>query len=154
MGYLYSFEKKRLRLFLIIALVVLFVLGVLTKEYVGPHRHWFKNYCGDMIFVMFLYFFVKLIRPYMHALTLGLATFATVSLIEFSQKISYPWLDDFRTTFWGQLILGQHFDKQDFLYYGLGVVLAMIIYSSVYYFLKNRRPRQSKTHGEQMTFNF
>lgn len=154
MGYLYSFEKKRLRIFLVISLIVLFALGVLTKEYVGPHRHWFKNYCGDMIFVMFLYFFVKLIRPYMHAITLGISTFLTVSLIEFSQKISCPWLDEFRATFLGQLILGQHFDKNDFIYYGLGAILAMIIYSSVYYLLKNRRQRQITTHGEQMTFEF
>lgn len=154
MAYLYSFEKKRLRIFLIISLVVLFVLGVLTKEYVGPHRHWFKNYCGDMVFVMFLYFFVKLLKPYMHAITLGMASFATVSLIEFTQKVSYPWLDDFRATFWGQLILGQHFDKKDFIYYGLGTLLAMAIYSIVFFLLKQRRPVQSNTHGEQMTFEF
>lgn len=154
MSYLFSFEKKRLRIFLCVVLVILFVLGVLTKEYVGPHRHWFKNYCGDTIFVMFLYFFIKLIRPYMHALSLGLACFSTVALIEFSQKISYVWLDNFRATFIGQLILGQHFDPIDFVYYALGVLVAMGTYAIAYKVLKNRRPEQKQTHGEQLTLDF
>lgn len=153
MGYLYSFEKKRLRIFLSISLLVLFVLGVLTKEYVGPHRHWFKNYCGDMIFVMFFYFLIKLVRPYMHAITLGFSTFATVSIIEFSQKIRIQWLDEFRATFIGQLVLGQHFDKNDFIYYALGTLAAMFIYAAVYKFLKDRRPKQRLTDGEQLTLD-
>lgn len=154
MSYLFSFEKKRLRIFLCVVLSILFVLGVLSKEYVGPHRHWFKNYFGDMIFVMFFYFFIKFIRPYMHALSLGLVTFATVSLIEFSQKIHLSWLDEFRATFLGQLVLGQHYDNTDFIYYAVGTVLAMVIYALAYTVLKNRRPKQNLTHGEQLTLDF
>lgn len=153
MRYLFPYEKRVLRIILLILMVVLFIGGILTKEYIGPHRHWFKNYCGDMVFVMFFYFFIKFINPHFNTIGAVALNYSGVAAIEFTQIIKNPTFDNIRSTFLGQLILGQHFDPNDFIYYGLGLFLAVAIFSILFRVVKNRENIESEKE-EQLVMDF
>ena len=149
---LFPYETTRLRIILFIIMSILFVLGILSKDYIGPHRHWFKNYFGDMIFVMFLFFFLKFIFPNLRWFIAGLIDYIGIAALEFAQKIETPWLADMRSGFWGQLILGKHFDTNDFIYYAVGILAAILIY--LFLFIVVCRDRKDKPQeGEQLVMD-
>lgn len=128
MNYLYVYEKKRLRTVLFVIMSVIFTFALLSKGYTGPHRHWFKNYCGDILFVMFFYFFIKFIKPMLQWIWVAVLDYSCIALIEYSQKLDSPLLSKARDTYWGMIILGEHFDWRDLIYYAVGIILAAGIF--------------------------
>jgi hypothetical protein len=71
---------------------------------------------GAMVFAAML---VVLPRARTWAVALLAAVFA--ALVEFSQLLHWPWLDDFRSTRFGALLLGRVFDWWDILFYWIGI---------------------------------
>jgi hypothetical protein len=46
-------------------------------------------------------------------------------IVEFSQLVHAPWLDGWRATTLGHLVLGSGFDPRDLVAYGLGVLVGV-----------------------------
>lgn len=74
---------------------------------------------GAMVFFVF--------ATLLHRQSIGrLAVFSLLAaaLVEFSRLYHTPWLDDFRLTLGGALLLGRIFSWWNILAYGLGIALA------------------------------
>jgi hypothetical protein len=51
--------------------------------------------------------------------------------MEFLQLSGHPWLEWLRSFYLGRVFIGAVFDPWDFLYYGIGSAIAVILYRSV-----------------------
>ncbi len=117
--------KKKLPL--LSFLFFLTLVGVFSKYYQGTYRVWVRDYFGDIISVMFVFFVLKMIFTKISFVYCAVVTFLISVIIEFSQLIKTPFLIEIRKNFLVSIIMGQSFDRLDFLYYIIGIVIAFLL---------------------------
>ncbi|CAM3717966.1 DUF2809 domain-containing protein [Mucilaginibacter galii] len=104
------------RLPYLIAVFVVIALGLLSRQIPA-----IPQWVGDVLWALMVYLLVRAIL-----ITSPLKQVALISLlfcfaIEFSQLYQAPWINSFRRTLPGRLILGQGFLWSDLLAYAAGV---------------------------------
>jgi len=119
--------KKRLLFFIVTILIT--PLGFATTFYLGPGSKWVELYAGDIFYPVFWYFLIMTIFPRLNYLLLAGFNLLFDIIIEFSQLLEIPFLENIRENFIGRTIFGSGFDKNDFMYYIFGNVISIIIYS-------------------------
>ena len=124
----------RLRLYAFIALSLVIPLGLGSKVYNGPATAWVEGYSGDILYELAWMFLIaglwpKLFQSRQGIMRLALGIFAMTSCFEFLQLWQPAWLQAWRATLAGKLILGTTFVAWDFLYYALGCLLGWWILS-------------------------
>jgi len=110
-------------LFWIIFLLI--PVGLSTKFYHGPLEQWVYLYLGDIFYPMFWYFLIRLVWPRFSIFSCAVSVLGFCTLIEFSQLWNSRFLQIIRHTFVGAVLLGSGFDWLDFVYYAVGVGLAV-----------------------------
>jgi len=118
----------RLRLYAFTALALVIPLGLASKTYSGPAAGWVEGYSGDILYEMAWMFLIAglcptLVKSRQGILRLALGVFGVTSVFEFLQLWQPDWLQAWRATLPGKLILGTTFVPLDFLYYALGCLL-------------------------------
>ena len=107
---------------LILACAILVPLGLLTKKYSGPGEIWVHHYAGDVLVVAFLIVLAGLFFPGTSTgkVTLGVLLFSIG--IEVLQLWQPPWLQSWRATWAGRIILGSTFSWMDLPHYLVGAI--------------------------------
>lgn len=77
---------------------------------------------GDALWGMMIYWLVGAALPETGRLRRTVIALATCWAVEFSQLHHAGWLDSWRATTLGRLVLGSGFDPRDLAAYGLGVL--------------------------------
>jgi Kef-type K+ transport system membrane component KefB len=149
MKFLFPFQRRKLQAVILCILAGLLLIGLCSKFYQGPHYHWVKNYCGDIVFVMFFYFLFKLFRPYFNSFLWGGLLFLFMIGIEFSQELRWRILDHIRSTFIGVILIGEYFDPKDILYYFIGIAGGVAGYEILFCFIQTKTQVSDKTPQAQ-----
>jgi hypothetical protein len=82
------------------------------------------KYGGSMLWGGMVFFLVAVILPAQTIGRLAVISLLLAAFVEFIRLYHTPWLDAFRLTLPGALLLGRIFSWVNILAYGLGIVLA------------------------------
>lgn len=123
---------RRLRIYVFISLALVIPLGLASKVYHGPAATWVQGYSGDILYELAWMFLIvglcpKLLKTRQSVMWLALGVFAATAGVEFLQLWQPDWLQAWRATLAGKLLLGTTFVAWDFLYYALGCLLGWAI---------------------------
>lgn len=115
-----------------IGLALVIPLGLGSKVYDGPARAWVEGYAGDVLYELAWMFLVvglwpALLKSRQGISRLAMAVFTVTAGFEFLQLWQPAWLQAWRATLLGKLILGTTFIVWDFVYYALGCLLGWAI---------------------------
>jgi hypothetical protein len=86
-----------------------------------------RDVLGDALWAMMMVWWIGVLAPQLPRRTSGLTAFAICVAVELSQLWRTPWLDAFRRTLPGHLVLGSGHDPRDFLAYAVGVLAALMM---------------------------
>ncbi|HKO50597.1 MAG TPA: DUF2809 domain-containing protein [Polyangiaceae bacterium] len=104
-------------------LIALIALGLGSRRLSGLPG-WVTLYAGDVAWGTCFFALFCAVRPTLTTARAWLAAVITTELIEFSQLYRSPWLDAFRATRGGGLLLGHLFLWSDVVCVALGATLA------------------------------
>ena len=85
------------------------------------------KYGGSMLWAMMIYWIVSALLPAVSLSLAGLVTGAVAAAIEFFKLYHSPWLDAFRLTLPGVLLIGRFFSYWDILAYWFGILAAVVL---------------------------
>ena len=107
----------------IFLIIVLILIGLLTKGYTGFGSEFVTNYLGGIIYVVLFIMMASLIFPNADPFKISLTILSITCLIEFSQLIQNDLLNSLRTHFLIRLLIGSVFNIFDFIFYVIGAVI-------------------------------
>lgn len=108
---------------LALAAIVVIVLGLMTRL---PGIGWspmVAKYLGSLLWGVMVYCLVAWLRPGWLPVAVALAASCIAVLVEFSQLWHQSWLDEFRATRLGVLLLGRFFAWADIATYLVGIAV-------------------------------
>lgn len=114
------FDRGLPLMYLLAALVL---AGVGTKFYRGRFETWFHNYAGGIIYEIFWIVLFGALFSRVSAGRIALSVFVVTCGLEFLQLWRPPFLEILRSNFFGRALLGNGFDRWDFIYYVIGSTL-------------------------------
>lgn len=124
------------RTFVVLALFTL-ALG-LGVHFSGPGLPAaLKDITGDALWAAMILFWIGLLSPHLTPAWRAFTAYGVCVAVEVSQLFHTPWLDAFRATTPGHLLLGSGFDGRDLWAYLAGVIVSAIIEQ----FIRVRRGR-------------
>ncbi|MBN2349084.1 MAG: DUF2809 domain-containing protein [Bacteroidales bacterium] len=119
-------QYLKIRIFLFISMLIIVPLGFFSKIYSGIADLWVHNSLGGVFYVLFWCLFVYFLFPGISFIKISIYVFIITSSIEFTQLIKTPLLNQIRSTFIGQSLIGTTFNSADFIYYFTGAFIAVI----------------------------
>jgi hypothetical protein len=87
----------------------------------------FVKYGGSLLWGTMLYFVVAITAPGLSRQRIALISASIAVCVELFRLVHAPWLDAFRLTLAGALLLGRIFSPLDILAYGVGIVFGMLL---------------------------
>ena len=85
------------------------------------------KYGGSVLWGAMVFFLVAIITPRLPGFHVASASAVIAVGVELSRLVHTPWLDDFRLTLAGALLLGRIFSTWDILAYIAGICLALVL---------------------------
>ena len=85
------------------------------------------KYGGSMLWGTMVFFLVAIAAPGQSRWRVALISALLAVCVELFRLVHTPWLDDFRLTTLGALLLGRVFSPWNMLAYGVGIVLGMLL---------------------------
>jgi len=85
------------------------------------------KYGGSMLWGTMVFFLVAIAAPGQPRWRMALISVLLAVCVELFRLVHTPWLDDFRLTTWGALLLGRVYSPWNMLAYGVGIMLGMIL---------------------------
>ena len=85
------------------------------------------KYGGSMLWGTMVFFLVAIAAPGQSRWRVALISALLAVCVELFRLVHTPWLDDFRLTTWGALLLGRVYSPWNILAYGVGIMLGMIL---------------------------
>ena len=86
-----------------------------------------RDIAGDALWASMMFWWVTVLWPTGLVSMRAAAALAISWVVEFSQLMHAPWLEQLRATRLGPLVLGTGFDPRDLASYAVGVLLAWFI---------------------------
>jgi hypothetical protein len=120
--------RRRVGIALATALVVIALgLGLrITGRGLGVPAFIVK-YGGSTLWAVMVYFLLAALLPRVSSRRLGLLALAVAVIVEASRLIHTPWLDSFRLTLAGALLLGRIFSLWNVVAYVVGILIGIWI---------------------------
>ncbi len=87
----------------------------------------FVKYGGSLLWAAMVFFLVALAASSLKRPGIALISAAIAVGVELFRLVHDPWLDAFRLTIAGALLLGRVFSPWNMLAYGCGIILAMLL---------------------------
>ncbi|MBT7959372.1 MAG: DUF2809 domain-containing protein [Akkermansiaceae bacterium] len=119
--------KTASRLVYVILLGSTIIIGLLTRSAFIPADTPLRNYAGDMLWAIALYWFMAVVSPKWHPWKLAFITAVISYAVELSQLYHADWIDNIRAMKLGGLMLGFTFHWPDLLCYTGGAIVASTI---------------------------
>jgi hypothetical protein len=85
------------------------------------------KYGGSVLWAMMVFFLVAIVGSKLPRWGIALIAAVIAVAVELFRLVHTPWLDEFRLTLTGALLLGRIFSLWDLLAYGIGVILGMLL---------------------------
>ena len=85
------------------------------------------KYGGSMLWATMVFFLVAMAAPVRSRWSVALMSAAIAVCVELFRLVHAPWLDAFRLTMAGALLLGRIFSLWNLLAYGVGIALGMLL---------------------------
>jgi hypothetical protein len=85
------------------------------------------KYGGSALWAAMVFFLVAIVGSKLPGRRIALIAFSIAVGVELFRLVHTPWLDDFRLTTAGALLLGRIFSLWNILAYGVGVILGMLL---------------------------
>jgi hypothetical protein len=85
------------------------------------------KYGGSILWGAMVFFLVAIVTSNLSRWSVALIAASIAVCVELFRLVHAPWLDAFRLTLPGALLLGRIFSPWDILAYGAGIVLAMLL---------------------------
>jgi len=86
-----------------------------------------RDVLGDALWAAMMLWWVSAALPNARLLWRSVVAYGICVVVELSQLVDAPAIDDVRSTTIGQLVLGSGFDARDLLAYAAGVLVAALI---------------------------
>ena len=107
---------------------VLTVAAGLSVRYVPLGLPWIvMNYAGSALCAMMIYWVLALNWPRRDAASLAVIAAAIATLAEFSRLYHVGWLDAFRATLPGMVLLGRYFSARNIAAYWVAIAAAALL---------------------------
>jgi Protein of unknown function (DUF2809) len=107
-------------------------LGLLIQRAKAGLPQVLGDVLGDALWAVMLAWWVGAIAPSLPRLKRAVAAVAVCWVVEFSQLYHAPWIDSWRSTTLGHLVLGTDFDPRDLAAYSLGVLSAFVLEQTLF----------------------
>ena len=119
---------SNMRIKVLLWLMFITPLGFLFKFYSGAWNIWFNNYGAGLLYEIFWILVFFFLFPQKHnIIKIPVWVFISTSLLEILQ-LWHPWfLEQIRSTFIGQALIGTSFVWWDFPHYVIGCLLGYLI---------------------------
>jgi hypothetical protein len=85
------------------------------------------KYGGSLLWAAMVFFLVAMAASHWSRLSIALISAAIAVGVELSRLVHAPWLDAFRLTLPGALLLGRIFSAWNMLAYGVGIIFAVVL---------------------------
>jgi hypothetical protein len=121
-----SKSVSRNRFSLLLCIITVIAMGLASRKFPSLFPAVFDKYPGDALWGLMLYFMVAFVKKTSPASRIAVLTFLISAAVEFSQLIQISWLNDFRHTVIGHLILGTVFSWYDLLAYTVGICIGLL----------------------------
>ncbi|WP_461146729.1 ribosomal maturation YjgA family protein [Spirosoma pulveris] len=108
-------------------LVLCTILIGLASRYFFSDVQFIKSYVGDALWALMVYFGLAFLFTRWSVKTLALVSIIFSFSIEVSQLYHAPWIDSWRATRLGGLVLGFTFVWSDLLCYSAGVLFGVVM---------------------------
>jgi hypothetical protein len=111
-------------------LCLLIIVSGLALRKFGPGLglpFFFVKYGGSVLWGMMVFFLVAMAAPARSPSNIALISGSVAICVELFRLVHTPWLDDFRLTTLGALLIGRVFSPWNMLAYGVGIVLGMLL---------------------------
>ncbi|MFV9504237.1 MAG: DUF2809 domain-containing protein [Oscillochloridaceae bacterium umkhey_bin13] len=106
--------------------VLTIMLGLLTRSGL-PMPALLATYGGDTLYATMIFFMVAWLWPHWPGWRIALVALGFCYVIEFSQLLTFGWLEALRQTLTGRLVLGAGFLGSDLICYAVGVGLGLAV---------------------------
>jgi hypothetical protein len=113
-----------------ICLCVAIITGGLALRRYGLGLGWpatIVKYGGSILWGAMVFFLVAILAPRRSRWNVALISAVIAVCVELFRLVHTPWLDDFRLTLAGALLLGRIFSAWDILAYGAGIGFGMLL---------------------------
>lgn len=108
----------------LLAAVLVIGVGLLTRWPAWPLPPAVAKYLGSILWGAMVYYLLRACRPNGRETTAVIAAIIVAAGVEFSQLWHVPWLDAFRRTTIGVLLIGRFFAYADIVAYSAGILVA------------------------------
>jgi hypothetical protein len=85
------------------------------------------KYGGSLLWGMMAFFLAAIAAQGQSRWSIAVISASVAVCVELFRLVHYPWLDDFRITTAGALLLGRVFSPWNMLAYGVGIALGMLL---------------------------
>jgi len=119
-------RKLSYRQKLILSIILLFLIGILTKLYSGPGEMLVNNKIAGAIYVIFWSFVFIFFFPDKNKNTILLIVLTVTIIIEFSQIIQTEFLLNIRKHMLIHALIGSSFNLIDIPFYILGTLISFL----------------------------
>jgi hypothetical protein len=108
-------------------LVVTLIAGLLVRLAPLGLPLFIVKYGGSMMWALMIYWIVSALLGRWWLMSVALLSGAFAAAVEFLKLYHAPWLDAFRLTLPGILVLGRHFSLWDILAYWIAICLGVYV---------------------------
>ena len=122
-----SIHYNRNRLLYAVLVVIVMILGLLSRKYGYVIPDFIDTYLGDALWALMIYLGVAFIFNKKKIKIVAALGLSFCYLIEISQLYHANWIDNIRKTTLGGLILGYGFLWSDLVAYSMGIGIGLII---------------------------
>jgi Protein of unknown function (DUF2809) len=105
------------------AAVAFIVAGLTSRSPVLGLPWVVAKHGGSVIWGTMMFFAAAAVLPTARLALIAVITAVVAAGVEFSQLLHVPWLDDFRRTTFGMLLLGRTFSWWDIVSYWIGIAI-------------------------------
>lgn len=122
-------NRSRLRYLILAAITI--ALGLLLQQVRSSLPFTLADVVGDALWGVMIYWLVGVLLPQSRTLGKAAIALAICWLVELSQLYHAPWIDSWRATTLGHLVLGSGFDLRDLVAYAIGVLVGVRLETTV-----------------------
>lgn len=121
----YSAVRRR---WVYLSVAVLTVLAGLSVRFAPLGLPWVvMKYGGSALWAMMIYWVLALVWPKSNAVALAAIAVAIATLAEFSRLFHVAWLDAFRVSLPGAILLGRYFSVRNIVAYWVAIIAAAVL---------------------------
>ncbi|WP_395940831.1 DUF2809 domain-containing protein [Bacillus sp. FJAT-22090] len=128
---------RQFRVIYIIAIVVVIILGLISRKYSHLFPFFIAQNAGDILWATMVYLGFRFLLIHKSINIAILLSFAFCYGIEFSQLYQEDWINKIRHTTLGALVLGKGFLVVDLIRYTVGIIGAALLDKMLWKFTKH-----------------